>query len=376
MSEYTYKSKRPIEYAEEFIDNFLAHNPIDKFEKDGIPNYIKGVFMFGMDKIYSQNRNEKYGEFISQWLEKCLDEDKKLNRVEGHFWVSLDSLDFRQVGLVLIRQYEETGDKRYLDSIGELCETLFTSYPSTNNDILWHNKQTAPYQVWVDGLYMAGPICAAYAKLSGKKEFGAHAIRQAVLMYQCLRDAKDDLMFHGWDESKEAEWADKETGLSAEKWGRALGWFVVATTDILGYLGDDFEGMDELKEIMKRVFEALLKVQRDEDGYWTQVIDKPNAEGNWRESSCTCLIAYAFAKAYRLGLGDERYWSASKKAFEGVADSIYIDEDGNATLAEVCIGTCIDEGDYNHYINREKCKNDLHGTGAFLQMCAEVNLVK
>ncbi len=375
MSEYTYKGKRPLEYGEEFIDNFLAHNPIDEFEKDGIPNYIKGVFMLGMDKIYSQNRNEKYGKFISEWLDRCLDDDKKLNRVEGHFWVSLDSLDFRQVGLMLIRQYEETGDERYLASLGELCETLFTSYPSTNNGILWHNKQTTPYQVWVDGLYMAGPICAAYAKLSGKKEFGAHAIKQAVLMYQCLHDEKDGLMFHGWDESKEAEWADKETGLSPEKWGRALGWFVVATTDMLGYLGDDFEGMDELKAIMKRVFDALLKVQRAEDGYWTQVIDKPDAEGNWRESSCTCLIAYAFAKAYRLGLGDESYWNAAKKAFEGIADSVYIDEQGRTTLAEVCIGTCIDDGDYDYYIRREKCKNDLHGTGAFLQMCAEVNLV-
>ena len=44
-------------------------------------------------------------------------------------------------------------------------------------------------------------------------------------------------------------------------------------------------------------------------------------------------------------------------------------------LDEVCIGTCIDDGDYNHYKNRQMVKNDLHGTGAFLQMCAELNLV-
>lgn len=376
MSKYSYKGKTPIQYGEEFIDNYLAHRTVDDFEPRGISNYIKGVFMLGIDKICQQNKNEQYDKFIKAWLEKVLDkETKKLNRIEGDFWVSLDSLDFRQVGLLLFRQYEETGDKRYLESIGELCETLFTDYPKTSNGILWHNKQNAPYQVWVDGLYMAGPICAGYAKASGKEEFGHHAIKQAVLMYEHLRDEKDGLLFHGWDESKEAEWADPVTGLSAEKWGRALGWFVVACADMVEYLGDDFEGIDKVKEYLKTVLEALLKVQRPEDGYWTQIIDKPNEEGNWREASCTCLITYALAKSYRLGLVGEEYLAAAKKAFEGIADSLYIDENGNKVLDEVCIGTCIDDGDYNHYKNREKVRNDLHGTGAFLQMCAEMNLV-
>ncbi len=376
MSKYSYKGKTPLQYGEEFIDNYLAHHTIENFEPNGISNYIKGVFMLGIDKIYQQNKNEQYDKFIKDWLLRVLDKDtKKLNRVEGSFWVSLDSLDFRQVGLLLFRQYEETGDKRYLESIGELCETLFTSYPKTSNGILWHNKQNAPYQVWVDGLYMAGPICAGYANISGKEEFGHHAIKQAVLMYENLRDEKDGLLFHGWDESKEAGWADPVTGLSAEKWGRALGWFVVACTDVIGYLGDGFEGIDKVKEYLKRVLEALLKVQRTEDGYWSQIVDKPYADGNWRESSCTCLITYALAKAYRLGLVGEEYIESAKKAFEGIIDSLYVDENGNKILDEVCIGTCIDDGDYNHYKNREKVKNDLHGTGAFLQMCAEMNLV-
>ena len=376
MSKYSYKGKTPLEYGEIFIDNYLDHHTVADFEPHGISNYIKGVFTLGIDKIYKQNKNERYDKFLKDWLELVLDKDTKfLNRIEGNFWVSLDSLDFRQVGLTLFRQYEESGDKRYLDSIGELCETLFTDYPKTNNGILWHNKQNAPYQVWVDGLYMAGPICAGYAVASGKKEFGVHAINQAVMMYENLRDEKDGLLFHGWDESKEAEWADKETGLSAEKWGRALGWFVVAAADVIGYLGDDFEGIDKLKEIQKEVLTALLKVQREEDGYWTQIIDKPNEAGNWREASCTCLITYALAKSYRLGLVGEEYLAAARKAFEGIIDSLYTDDAGQLILDEVCTGTCIEAGTYEHYQNRPKVKNDLHGTGAFLQMCAEMNLV-
>lgn len=374
MCEYLYKGKSPIEYGEIFINNFLSNTSMEKFDPDGLSNYIKGVFMLGMEKVYEQDRKEEYGNFIDEWVDRVTDEDKKLNRIEDHFWVSLNSLDFRQVGLLLFRQYKDSGDKRYLESIGELCETLFTDYPKTSEGLLWHNKINAYNQVWVDGLYMAGPICAGYAKISGKQEFAKHAINQAIMMFNCLHDKKDDLLFHGWDESKEAEWADKVTGLSAEKWGRALGWYVVAVTEIVDALGKQYNGIDELIAILKRVLASLLKVQRSEDGYWCQVIDKPNKEGNWRETSATCLITMAIAKAYRLGIVGKEYLAAAQKAFEGVIDSLYEDENGRLTLDEVCTGTCIEDGDYAHYINRPKVKNDMHGTGAFLQMCAELNL--
>ena len=39
---------------------------------------------------------------------------------------------------------------------------------------------------------------------------------------------------------------------------------------------------------------------------------------------------------------------------------------------KICIGTCIDEGTYEHYINRAVVKNDLHGMGAFILMCTEM----
>lgn len=385
MEKYLYKGKAPIQYGELFLDNFLAQNTVDDFEEAdfrrlgvadyiNIPTYIKGVFMLGLEKIYRQNRKEEYGKFISGWLENVLDENKKLKKNEESAWASLVSLDFRQPGLMLIRQYKETGDKRYLDAIGELCESLFSDYPRTSDGILWHNKVTTPDQVWVDGLYMAGPLCAEYAKISGKKEFADHAINQAVLMYESLCDKADGLLFHAWDESKKAKWADSETGLSAEKWGRALGWYVVAVTEIVEALGTDYDGISDLIQILQKVFKSLLRVQRPEDGYWCQVIDKPDEPGNWRETSATCLITMALAKAYRLGIGGGEYLVSARKAFEGVIDSIKEAEDGTFVLGEVCIGTDVGDGSYDHYIKRPVCENDRHGTGAFLQMCAELNL--
>ena len=77
-----------------------------------------------------------------------------------------------------------------------------------------------PYQMWLDSLYMAGPLCVKYATLTGDTYFYELTIKQALIMRDKLTDSASGLMFHAWDESKEAQWADKETGCSKIIWGR------------------------------------------------------------------------------------------------------------------------------------------------------------
>ncbi len=371
---YTYNGKTSIQIAENFIDSFISKKPVDVLCPNKVSNYIQGVFLLGLEKVFLENNKKEYENYLDEYFNWVLDEDKKLNRIPDHFWCSLNSLDFRQIGNLLFRYYENTGDRRYLDSIGELVETLKTDYPTNSYGGFWHMK-SHPNQMWVDGLFMAGPLCARYSVVSGKKEFGDTAIHQARLMYENMRDKKDNLLYHGWDDSKQISWADKETGLSAHKWGRALGWFAVATVDILEILGTDYKDADILLGYVKEIFEALSRVQR-KNGFWCQIVDMPEDENNWDESSCTSLIAYSMAKAVRLGFIDKKYFENVKKAYNALIDSLETREDGELVLKNVCAGTNIDEGTYEHYINREKVENDMHGGGAFLLLCAEMNKCK
>ena len=121
------------------------------------------------------------------------------------------------------------------------------------------------------------------------------------------------------------------------------------------------------------IFASLVKVQK-ESGYWCQVIDKPDEKGNWEETSATCLIAYSMAKAVRLGFIETEYISNAKRAYYAVVNSLKATDNGEVILENICVGTCIDKGTYEHYVNRETVSNDLHGSGAFLLMCAEMNL--
>lgn len=369
---YTYQGKRPVNYAEEMIDAYLAGIPAEELPPKGQFTYHQGVFLSGVEQNYLRDHRKEYASYIDRYLDCVLNADKTAKRINGHFWISPASLDFRQAGNLLFRKYRETGDEDYLHSIAELTESL-RDFPKNAYGGFWH-MQSQPNQMWLDGLYMVGPLCAGYAKLSGKREFGELALRQAILMYEHMSDPKDGLLFHGWDDSKAAPWADAKTGLSSEKWGRALGWFTVASLDIIETLGDAYADTQKVKENVKKTLCALLAVQ-DSSGFWCQVIDKPKADGNWRETSCTCLLADAMAKAYRLGIMDGRAAESAKRAFEGVIDSLQRDENGAPVLEGVCVGTCIDEGTYAHYISRKTCAGDLHGSGAYLLMCAEMDRI-
>ena len=65
------------------------------------------------------------------------------------------SLDHVNPGKNLFRLYEETGDARYLTAMKTLRKQL-KNQPRTSDDGFWH-KQNYPYQMWLDGLYMATP---------------------------------------------------------------------------------------------------------------------------------------------------------------------------------------------------------------------------
>ena len=370
---YKAVNQMPLRIAENFIDQYIRHIPAQELPPKKMFTYHQGVFLSGVEHVYLQNGNKAYDEYIKDYLSVVLDEKKKAKQIKDHFWVSLNSLDFRQAGILLVRLYTESGNQQYLDSIAELCESLI-DYPRNAHGGFWHMK-SQPNQMWLDSLYMVGPLCAQYAVISKKNDFGNIAVEQACLMYDNMHDKSNNLLHHGWDDSFKAQWADKLTGLSSEKWGRAMGWFVVAVMDIIEILGKNFEGIPSLIEKVLSVFRSLPDYQT-KNGYWCQVIDKPTYPGNWEETSCTCLIAYAIAKAVRIGILEQTYLKVAQKAYQAVVNSLVYREDGEILLGGICIGTCIDEGTYEHYISRKTCINDLHGVGAFLLMCAEMNLCK
>lgn len=350
----------------------------------GVFFYHQGVFLSGMQQLYLICGERKYFDYIKQYVDTVLFEDGEI--VGYSDAVSMLSkpplaqdtrimLDHKQPVILLYNLYEETGDAKYLNAVKVISRSMLY-WPVNRFGGYWH-MITQPYQMWLDSAYMAGPLSVMYAKWSGDPVLRERAVNQILLMNRYMKDEKTGLYYHGWDDSKREPWADPRTGLSSQIWGRAVGWYAVAILDILEYLPSGHPEAEHLVKIELDLLRALLQVQDSATGMWYQILDKPEREDNWVETSCTCLFAYSLAKAIRMGYAaEEEFAGALKKAWQGLQGFLRPDENGNLVVENICIGTCIDEGDYAHYIGRSTVKNDLHGAGAFLLMCAELEKVK
>lgn len=350
----------------------LCDSVIEKFP-DGVisPNahkftYHQGVLLSGMEKMSKFKNREKYEKYIKLWIDGVITEEGTIPGT-GTGWCSLESLDFRQPGILLFNILKKTGKEKYAKVIRYLAESL-KEFPLTEKGSFWHAVY-CPNEVWLDGLYMASPLMAMYAKEFDRPEFFDMAAQQILTMYETMKDEKG-LLHHGYDCTKEAEWADPITGYSQEVWGRAIGWFVVATAEILEYLPKDHKEYTDIVKVEQDILKVVCTYQHV-SGRWFQVIDKVDDERNWLENSASCLITAAIAKCVRMGILHENYKDNVEKGLNGVLSTIIV-ENGNIVVPQICAGTCIESGTMEHYYTRPTVANDMHGTGAFLMMLAEV----
>jgi unsaturated rhamnogalacturonyl hydrolase len=343
-----------------------ADTLIRKFTVGELPpknrfHYHQGVFLSAMERTYFLSNEKKYYNYIKDWMDYYIDENGKL-RFDEHE----RQFDDMQPAIMLFNLYKETKDERYkkvLDDFAPIVEM----WPTNAQGGFWH-KYIRPNQMWLDGLYMIGPYCVMYAHHFGKPYFFQTVYQQMNLMRRNMTDLKTGLLYHAWDDSKEIDWANKETGLSAEFWGRAIGWYAVAIMDILDYIPEAHPHRHEFISAGLDIINALIRFQDEETGLWFQVVDKGGVKGNWLETSCSCLYTYAIAKAMKKGLLHKSYSKYIHRAYQGIIKHLSF-EGEDLIISNICIGTGV--GDLRFYFDRPTVQNDLHGMGAFLLMCTE-----
>ena len=372
--------KTPIEYGKLCCDAIMNRFEPEKLPPEGTLFYHQGVFLSGMERMYKLSGEKKYFDYIKAYIDSLIDENGEIIGFECESFtentpalakLSLQMLDHKMPTILLYNLYDETGDERYIKAIKKIAESMHY-WPVNTVGGYWH-MMTQHNQMWLDGAYMAGPLSVMYAARFGDTLLRERAINQIFIMNDHMKDEKTGLYYHGWDESKEMGWADKETGLSGQFWGRAVGWYAVAILEILDYIPKNHPAVPRLESIEKDLLESLAKFQDKKTGMWFNVLDRIEDPDNWVESSCTNLFIYSYAKAIRKGIvSKQEMGEVLEKAYKGIVNSLYYDDNGYLVVDNVCIGTCIDEGTYEHYIGREKIKNDLHGTGAFVLMCSEM----
>ena len=244
--------------------------------------------------------------------------------------------------------------------VGRVADWIVSKQPRLPDGTLWRPeandtaKKWPAGTLWIDDLYMACPFLVRWAARTGDSRHLDDAARQVIAMAARLQDA-DGLWFHAYSEPLKEH--------SPVKWGRANGWAMVATVEILSAMPEDHPLRARLLEILRRHIAGIEKTQAP-SGLWRQVPDDATL---WEETSCSAMFAYGIARAANRGWIPAQNMAVARKAFAGICAQITPE----GVVKNTCAGTNIGM-DVAFYRNRPHPDDDPHGPGVVLLAGAEI----
>ncbi len=333
--------------------------------------YTTGLLMQAMDDLSEAVGDPRFADFARRTIDSYIAEDGSISTYEADEY----NIDHINSGKMVQRLFARHGDPEYRRAIDALAAQL-TDHPRTSEGAFWH-KQRYPHQLWLDGVYMGMPFLAGVGVMEGDD----HKVEEAVLEFSIarshLRDPQTGLYFHAWDEAKQQNWADPETGRSRYVWARGLGWYAMALVDILDVIPpEDTDLRAPLLAIIPELADSLVQTQ-DATGVWFQIMDMPDEPGNYREASASAMFTYFLAKAINMGYLPDSFKPAAEEAYAGlVTEFVSVFADGSFHLTNNCevggLGYGRD-GSYRYYMSERVVKNDPKGLGPAIMAGLQVS---
>lgn len=371
------ETKIPVEasWSERMALSEMRRNPdaskLD-FVKEPRWNYTNGLVCSAIERVWKETGDTRYYDYIKAYADLMIRPDGSIKAYDPQEY----NIDKVNSGKFLFSLYDKTGDQKYRKAIDRLRDQMRT-HPRTSEGGFWH-KQIYPHQMWLDGLYMGSPFLAQYAKEFDEKKLFDDVALQVKLIDKYTYDAKLNLFFHAWDESREQKWANKTNGKSPHVWGRAMGWFAMSLVDVLDYFPLQHPDRAYIEDVVRRMASSLKQSQDPKSGVWYQVMDQPERSGNYLEASASCMFTYFFLKGLNKGYLSNDYDDAALRAYDGVLKNFIRvdDKTGMVSITEVCSvaglgGNPYRDGSFEYYIGEPKRDNDPKAVGPFIMMTIE-----
>jgi unsaturated rhamnogalacturonyl hydrolase len=330
-------------------------------------NYIDGCMLNALLTLSEITGEAVFADFVETFVDSFVGEDGTIRTYDPAKY----NLDDINEGRVLFPLYRKTGREKYRLAADRLAEQL-KDQPRTWEGNFWH-KRIYPDQVWLDGIYMAQPFRALYARELGDRDY-SDIVHQIEIVRRRMFDPEKGLYYHGYDASKTIFWADPTTGCSKHFWLRAIGWFATALADLMEIV-DDPAALDGLRPVFTELMAGIAPYAEADTGMYYQVVDQGAREGNYLETSGSSMIAYAMLKGARLGVLSQEYAILGKKTFDGILRRYFKAEGADVELGGICLVAGLGpadnprrDGSYEYYISEPIVKNDAKGV-APLVMC-------
>lgn len=364
-------------YIDQLLEKSTPQAPVWNIEKiksggKSTWNYIDGCMIKAVVELYHITGNKKYLEFADSFINYFVNEDGSIQSYDPKEY----NLDNVNAGKTLFDLYKLTGREKYRKAIDTVYSQL-KGQPRTSTGNFWH-KMIYPNQIWMDGLYMAQPFYMQYEVEYNNKANCRDSYEQFLHVYDLMRDTRNGLYYHAYDDSREAFWCDPVTGLSDNFWLRALGWYAMALVDTMEVMPEEMaEEKARLGAVYKELIDAMLPYQDQESGMWYQVVNRGRIQPNYLETSGSAIFAYAIMKSVRLGYLDERYFAFGRKAFDGICEKYLSEENDELQLGGICLVAGLGdkemrEGTFDYYMREPVVKNEAKGVAPLILAYIEI----
>jgi unsaturated rhamnogalacturonyl hydrolase len=221
-------------------------------------DWQEGVGMYGLMKTCEVTGDSRYLNFVKEWVDYHIDKGlpkKSINTV----------IPFTSV----LELYKATGHKPYRWLCEETAHFCMCQAKRANEGVLEHTVLAAEFesQIWADTLFMGTVFLARWGKFTGEDMYIYEAIRQLNLHYKYLTDPSNGLMFHAYN-------CKLRSHMSAIHWGRANGWAVLSSVEILDMIPDYIIEKEIAVDNLNKHVAAIMKYC-NENGMWHTVLDRP-----------------------------------------------------------------------------------------------------
>jgi len=335
--------------------------------------YPQGVLLLGMQYTNRVLDNKELHDYVNDYIKVATDDYNYLVWQRNEFGkVHLKGDYFRRLfrmnmlddcgaasasmleAVLNNGAYKTNELKVYLNNAGYF---ITKTHWRLKNGTLWRpvSPGSRPMSIWADDSYMSCPFLVRWAEYKNDTTYLNDAVRQIINFASYLQD-DDGVWWHAYlvDEDRPAKF----------KWGRANGWAMMATVEVLSAMPEDHPQREEVLSILQKHIEGIKNYQ-SESGLWYQVIDHP--ELNWGvETSCSAMFTYAISRAINRGWIDKSNIEVVRRSVNGLNKKIEAD----GAILGVCRSASIGS-DLKYYETRPTRVDDQHGWGATLMALSE-----
>lgn len=364
----------------------VPHSYLLDFSSKPKWSYVMGIEMEGMLDTYEQYKegNNAILDYLKEYPAKMIDEK---GNITGYKYEDFN-LDNVRTAKFILRMHNLFPTKGTEKALKTLFKQL-QNQPRTKEGVYWH-KAIYANQVWLDGIFMGLPFYCNYAVQTMKpkkaEKYLNDAVDQMVKTDYRTYDEKTQLWKHAWDETHQQFWANKEDGKSQHCWARALGWYVMAMTECLDAMPENYVRRQEVIDLLNKAMKSVVKYQDKKTGVWYDVLDV-KSDKNYLESTASSMFAYVLLKGYRKGYLSEEYLKAGVKAYNGILKQfIKVNADKTISLTRCCAVSGLGpgpgpyvkkpnykrDGSFEYYMSEPIRDNDAKGVGPFIWASLEM----